>query len=171
MDSARQSPFRRKSGRVSSQWENYSRGCEARSSPTTDLETAAARIGVDAQVRGENVDFSAGRFVFLEQGIAEELLRPGLLERVCEHCRVEIGESAHLFLKSDVAAARTRVELAEWLRRLLDRMRRGIQENRYKTFTHALAESTIAEGLEENVDLRCLLDLVRLDPKKDGPLV
>ena len=126
---------------------------------TADLETAAARIGVNAQVQAACIDLPPGRFVFLEQGIAEEVFRAGLLERVCEYCQVEIGESAHLFLESDVAAAKTRVELAEWLLRLLDRLRRGIQENRYKTFTNALEESTVPKGFE-NADFRCLHDLI-----------
>jgi hypothetical protein len=124
------------------------------------VRTAVSTIGSDAETGQQSAGLSRGRFVFLEQGIAEQLARAAILGPLCDHCRVVLGSSAHLFLKADAAATRTRSDLVKWLRGLLERVRRGISEKRYITFTRPLESDKAFGGLEENIDLQCLNDLI-----------
>lgn len=123
-----------------------------------EMTKANAMLGAEAHANGPAVDLPPGREVFLEQGIAEQFARAGVLDRLCDHCRVEISESSDFLLKSDAAAARSRADLVKWLRRLLERLYRGMSARRYVTFTNPLAEEQAT--LEENVDFRCLHDLI-----------
>lgn len=116
-------------------------------------------LGNDGRTTKQVNAIAFGTVVFLEGIIPELLARAGLLNVVCQHYQVEISTLNERRYQAEAQSARERTQLAQWVKRLLDRVNAGIAGGRYVTASRQ-STSTDEDFAPENPTLLCWRDLL-----------
>lgn len=124
----------------------------------SDIQRCSEQLGHRARPNEREVDVSAGRLVFLEGIMVEQLAHAGSLRALCRHCRVEISRRSELWTRTEAERAKRQRELAQWLERLIAIVQQGVGAGRYRTFTHS--GTGVADELTDDPTMLCLRDLI-----------
>ena len=136
--------------------------------PLSEVRAAEHReaLGEEGRVYPDRPVPGAGSYLFLDGGVAEVLASAGLLEAACDRFRVHMGAQELLRVRAELSDFERAVEDAEWLERLIDRLRRGLESGVYATVV-APADSA-GNSLRNSHDptLHCLDTVLRFEPRE-----
>lgn len=113
-----------------------------------EREACTTVFGIEAVAGGRSIEPAPGAPLFLESAIAEQFARAGILAAICKNYQIEIDEIALRRVREELRAHEQRGRLAEWLRRLLDRLQNGLRSGSYVAFTSTLPRPNDPEFLE-----------------------
>ena len=107
-----------------------------------------------------------GAILYCEGTIPSLLSRAGLLSTVCSRFRVKIEKRELERLKSEIRSYELRNTLAQWVTRLIDRLRDGLDNGSYEvippfTSKHEPRDPPEAENSLEGLTISCLTDLLQ----------
>ena len=128
-------------------------------------ETACSTIGHSLCIAGGKLNLETGKNLYLSPSFFEPLAASGILVKLAEAYCISVCEPIVRRLAAQNETSARRRSLAEWLRSLLNRVRRGIKDGTYETFTHRLPKEFDDDSSSARLATRCLLDLV---PRPDS---
>jgi tetratricopeptide (TPR) repeat protein len=115
-----------------------------------ERQGCTSAFGIEATAEGRAIELAPDTPIFLESGIAEQFGRAGILPALCKNRRVEIDEAVLIRVREELRADEQRKRLAEWLRRLLDRIQRGLRDGSYVAFASNLPRTSEAAFLDRD---------------------
>ena len=121
-----------------------------------NYEKARQELGTEGDKIAETIP-SQGKPLFCLEGILELLVDAGLLSIASERFEIFIGKNYYEHIKTEIMMSQKKEETGRWLKELMDKLRRGIDENIYR-----LLPPLQNEKVEEPI-LRCLLSLLQLN--------
>lgn len=116
-------------------------------------------LGERRDIADREIALKRGQIVFLTNSQAEWLARTPAFDRLCSFTRVHIAASQHQQLEREVSQANARRELADWLRRLIDRTSVGLRTGRYIEVQVNVPQQEAVKG-SERPEIQCLYDLL-----------
>lgn len=115
-----------------------------------ERQGSTSAFGIEATAEGRPIELAPDTPIFLESGIAEQLGRAGILPALCKNRRIEMDEAVLIRVREELRTDEQRKRLAEWLRRLLDRIQKGLCDGRYVAFASNLPRTSEAAFLDRD---------------------
>lgn len=108
--------------------------------------------------------------IYLMGATAHVLSSAGLLDLTCEHFQAFIPASVIQLSRACVQEQTHRLELGNWLKQLIERVRTGLDKGVYEVISADLFAANIGDESKENPDLKTFNDLLHFKVATDDVL-
>lgn len=132
-------------------------------------EDALFGLGTEGGKEAVSVVLTEKTKLFLEGNIAETLAGAELLGEICECFEVWVDERQLEWAKQQIALNGNSERLQTWTRRLIERIREGLEKDKYRTLClpDVLLDEMRKDLERDSLEIRCFSDLLKFEAQPD----
>lgn len=136
--------------------------------PLSETRAAESReaLGVEGRTYPDHPVPGAGSCLLLDSGIAEVLAGAGLIEAACDRFEVYVQRQELLRVRAELRGFGMALDDTEWLKGLIDRLRRGLESGVYKTVVAPADEARDSLRDSDDPTVHCLDTVLRFEPRE-----